>query len=211
MTWHAKLRYGYNLGSTEADDNAKALYDVVSSYGFTYTAAASILGNMQHESGLNPWRWQGDTVSLTASDKGYGLVQFTPAYGYIGGYGVGLQGYAPSTSVDVITGNTSDAIAQSICIAQDTAGKYFIRTWAPSQFKISWNEFKSLDPTELYKGAGAWLYNYESPTEPSSKLAERYNSAAHYYELLSGYTPGPSPVGGTLPIWLIKMIRDKNF
>lgn len=196
--WHAKLIGGYNINSDEARENALEFYNITSQYGWSLIATSACLGNMQHESGLNPWRWQSDLVSLTDPYKGYGLVQFTPAYGYIQGYGVGLQGFAPSTSTTEITGNVSDGIAQSICISQDVAQKYSIRTWTPLQYQLTWDEFKTSD--NLLIATGAWLYNYESPQDPSSKLNERFLSAQSYYEYLSGH---PLPTQ-SLPFWLLK-------
>lgn len=208
--WHAKPSGGYGINSTEARDNATEFYSVTNAAGWTLEATAAALGNMQHESGLNPWRWQSDIVSMTSDSKGYGLVQFTPAYGYINGYGIGVQGYAPNLSTSGITpgANPSDGLAQSIVISEDRAGKYFVRSWAPAQFKLNWSQFKTAN--DLYAATGAWLYNYESPQGPAGLLNDRYNSARTYYEYLSGVTPPPPPTG-EVPIWLMKKIINNNF
>lgn len=212
MEWHAKPKYGYDINSNEARENALLFYSITGANGWTAEATAATLGNMQHESGMNPWRWQSDSVSMTSSVKGYGLAQFTPAYGYIGGYGVGLPGYGPNMSTSEITSGATplDGQAQSICIARDTAGKYFIRKWAPTQFKLSWEQYKQ--NVDLYNGVGAWLYNYESPVSPGSKITERYNSAQVYYRIITGEDPPPPPPmpGGTIPVWLMKKIIDNN-
>ena len=106
--WHAKPYGAYAIDSTEAKDNMDEIYAQLHNEGWTIEAICGMLGNMVAESGLNPWRWQDDSVSLTSDLKGYGLPQFTPAYGYIYDYGVGVTGYSPNLSV---TEETSGATA----------------------------------------------------------------------------------------------------
>lgn len=98
MSWYAKPIGGYPLGSNEAKENALGIYFLLASqinpFKFSTVAVAAILGNMQHESGLNPWRWESDNVpsiaqyqSWSADEQqrhGYGLFQYTPALKYIG-------------------------------------------------------------------------------------------------------------------------------
>lgn len=209
MAWHAKPYGGYGYGTQEGKDNIDMIYSYFSAIGWSLEAISGIVGNMIAESGLNPWRWQSDSVSLTSDSKGYGLVQLTPAYGYIYGYGVGVSGFGPNLSTSEITegAKLSDGHAQLIVISQDLAGKYSVRPWCPAEFRITWNNFKNI--TSVRTATGAWLYNYESPEDVSSKLTERLAYANWVYEYISGHPP-PTPGGGTLPIWLMKYIKDKR-
>ena len=86
MPFYAKPSGGYSIGSTEGTANINAAYDYLNTLGFTKESVAGMLGNSSAESGLNPWRWQDDSVSMTSNYKGYGLFQFTPAYAYEVGF-----------------------------------------------------------------------------------------------------------------------------
>ena len=60
-TWHAKNLYGYSRESSEAQDNAVMIYKaLVQSLGWTLNSVSAVLGNMEWESGYNPWRWGWD-------------------------------------------------------------------------------------------------------------------------------------------------------
>lgn len=104
MAWVNKAIGGYSTGSGEARTNANKIVDLLQPYGFSLRSICAILGNIQGESGMNPWRWQGDrvqSVNSISSSVGYGLFQFTPPTKYINStnynqyYGVG---YAPNFS-----------------------------------------------------------------------------------------------------------------
>lgn len=75
--------YGSTSGSsaslTEAqmEVNAQYIYSYLMNEGWTEEAIAGTLGNMHHESALNPGRWQSDSVGNESG--GFGLVQWTPA------------------------------------------------------------------------------------------------------------------------------------
>lgn len=202
MTWHAKPSGGYNINSDEAKDN---IFEVYNYYKDTWTkeAICGLLGNMTAESGLNPWRWQSDTVSLSSSKKGYGLVQFTPAYGYINNYGKGVDGYAPNLSViEVRGGELSDATAQLIVINDDKAKKYLDRHKYCSYLDISstypFSNYKEVD--DLYLATVAWLFNYEFPAKESrteEHAQYRYSLAQICYEILDGEEPPTPPTPPT--------------
>ena len=76
-------------GGTSGSENQKFVFDFFVSKGYTPEQAAGIVGNMIHESGVEPMRLQGtqpgvETPSealgsnLTNSNIGWGLVQWTP-------------------------------------------------------------------------------------------------------------------------------------
>ena len=78
MAWIAKPNGAYGIDSDEAKNNMFEIYNILCD-SFTIEAICGILGNMNGESGYNPWRWQGDTYNV---HNGYGLVQFTPGRTY---------------------------------------------------------------------------------------------------------------------------------
>ena len=111
MGWNAKSTGGYAIDSGAARNNALEIAKVLIADGWTDKAISAMLGNVTHESGLNPWRWQGDYVPTftefvgwnaeQAALHGYGLVQFTPASTYINADNAvtyGGKGYSPHFS-----------------------------------------------------------------------------------------------------------------
>ena len=208
MTWHAKLKGAYTPGSTEWNENVQEIWNQLSGT-WTAEAVAGMVGNMQSESGLNPWRWQSDRDDIGDPLKGYGLPQFTPASGYINDYGRGVEGYAPSlsTSYQSAGANPSDGHAQIIVIDEDRAGKYLNRTRYCDYWDISaaypFGSYKRL--TDLYTASTGWLFDYEFPADRSKAVADaRYQNAVVVYEFLKGHPPeppGPGPGPGPSPVY----------
>lgn len=196
MSWYAKPSGGYSITSTEGTANVWEIYNQLKD-SWTVEAISGMIGNLSAESGLNPWRWQSDTVDLTSNTKGYGLPQFTPAYGYINDYGKGVEGYAPNLSTSTTTSgaNASDGKAQIIVIDTDKAGKYINRksycTFLDISSAYPFSNYKQL--TDLYTATVAWLYNYEFPKDHSKAVADaRYTRASTVYQILKGQEP-PTP------------------
>lgn len=69
------------LTQSQMEMNAEYIYAYLAAEGWTPNAVAGLLGNMQHESAINPGRWQSDNVGNR--NAGYSLVQWTPASKYI--------------------------------------------------------------------------------------------------------------------------------
>lgn len=98
MPWNGKDRNGYNYDSPEGIENAGLIAEILTQGGFSLASACAALGNISHESGLNPWTWEGNYLpsfqvptvaefeSWTYQQSlvhGYGLFGFTPANTYI--------------------------------------------------------------------------------------------------------------------------------
>lgn len=69
------------LNESQRKVNATYIYKFFKDKGWTVNAIASMLGNLQHESSLNPGRWQSDIIG-SGGGGGYGLVQWTPYTNY---------------------------------------------------------------------------------------------------------------------------------
>ena len=69
------------LSQSQMTDNAQYIADYLFARGWTQNAIAGILGNMQRESTMNPGLWE--SLIYGNMSSGYGLVQWTPATGYI--------------------------------------------------------------------------------------------------------------------------------
>lgn len=209
MTWHAKAKGAYAEASSEAMDNALEIYGILAARGWTINAICGLLGNMGHESGYNPWRWQSDRLGASTgspwTNKGYGLVQFTPASKYINN-ALGISGYGPNFSDK--TGLATDGYAQIIFV--DENADYY----ATSSYPLSYAEFKASTENPAYL-ASAWLYNYERPADPGATEQARQTSANFWYQALSGEPvppdPGPPPVvvgsSRRLPLWMYSTKR----
>ena len=223
MAWYAKPSQGYNRSSAEASANMQEIYAILAADGYTVECVSGILGNVQAESGFNPWRWQGDRVNTS---NGYGLFQFTPASGYLA-----LSGVTPNMSTtSTTTGATpQDGARQVDCFKDDELSKWVSSAWRSywststysdlynkrnswlalwgSGNTISMSQFKVI--TDIEAATFFFLSCYEGPRTPN--LTTRYSNALACYEILTGSTP-PSPPdppppspggGGNLPlIWL---------
>lgn len=195
MSWHCKTSGAYARTSTEAQENARMIYGILSANGWTVEAISGLLGNIESESGYNPWRWQGDKIGVSTgapwTNKGYGLTQFTPANKYIGNAS-SFTGYGPNFSDK--TGNNSDGYAQMLYL-NDHAD--YIKT---SAYPLSYEEFKQSSEDAGYL-AIVWLYNYERPADPSSTKAARKAAGEYWYSVLSGEEPPtPTPISGDTTI-----------
>lgn len=219
--WYAKPAGGYGIGSTEWIGNFNEIYNMLA---WTDEAKAGMMGNLQHESGFNPWRWQGDTVNTSA---GYGLPQFTPASGYLG-----LSGVTPNMSTTSITTGATpgDGARQMQAVDSDELHKWvgscWRDYWSPVSFAQLYNyraqilntwgngssitmaQFKAC--TDVDAAAFIWLACYEGPAVPNYDV--RKQTAEYIYQnYMGGVIPPtpdpptpPTPSGQGVPFWLLK-------
>lgn len=210
MAWHNKNTGGYAKESAEAYDNALMAWGVLNARGWSLLAFCGMWGNVQSESGYNPWRWQSDILLPVGDPRiyyqnahAYGLCQWDSASKYIDG-GAGYSGYGPNFSDRV--GTQNDGSAQ-MAFLDDTAvasGQYFPN---PNyNYQISYANYKLMTyPAYSYDYATrAWFYNYERGTWDNNRTV----ACQYWYETLSGITP-PPPIGN-IPIWLLFKIKYRN-
>lgn len=214
--WYCKIRGGYAPNTNEAQYNATRLREVLEGYGWSLNAICGFLGNVQLESGLNPWRYQGDNVQSTATyytwNGGYGLVQYTKPKKYIDGEYDGnphpnvkawvqaLPEYGPNFSDR--TGSLEDGDAQLIYLNNYNDYR------ATSRYPYSFEEFKSLE-LDLETMVLIWLKNFERAGVEA--ITSRVNYAHTWWDYFQGGPlppPGPIP-GGNLPIWLLFKLGGK--
>lgn len=185
--WYAKPVGAYGKESDEALANCRATYARLSSFGWTVNAVCGVLGNVANESGYNPWRWQSDTLGYSTgapwTNKGYGLVQFTPGGKYISNPNAqSYSGYGPNFSDRAGNQNDGDAQLEFINFFADYA--------KTSSYPLDYEEYKKSTENAGWL-AGAWLYNYERPGDPEETLAKRQEDALYWYSILSGEEPEP--------------------
>lgn len=204
MAWINEAQSYYDIQGEKAQNNAREIYGILNSLGWSLNAICGTLGNIGYESSFNPWLWQGrilpnkadvESQSSTYARVGYGLFQFTPAYKYCGAStAVSLPGYGPNYADE--TGSANDGTAQLYFMNNNNPAQYFVNS--RYNYNISWADFKVSTQTPYYL-ACAWLHNYERPADQSSSVEAKRGALANwYYNLLSGEeppTPSPTPGG----------------
>lgn len=211
MAWNAKPRGAYAVGSDEWTANVWAFWEVCQKLGYSKEACAGMAGNSQGEGGMNPWRWQSDTVNMSA---GYGLFQYTPASGYIDNYGRTSSYYAPNLSTSIITSGAlaTDGIAQIECIG--ASGKYVggsSRVERIKPYYTNCESYQTLDNfkkiNDIYGATVCWIGFFEAPSIiDEEKINQRYSWALSAYELLKD-SPTPEPLD---LIYYLMKIRKKR-
>lgn len=204
--WHAKELYGYGRDTVEATQNAIMVYKVLAgTFKWTLNAVAAVLGNMEWESGYNPWRW-GYDVPLPSYDYrrdgiGYGLVQYTPPQKYIDSdISKAAPGYAPHFSDR--SGSPDDGTAQLYFLSQAT------NIWYPvPPYNMSYDDFKNSDESPEYL-SDVFLDTYERPADPEATRKDRQEAARFWYDYLAQYDPGtpvvpPSRRRRRVPVWMM--------
>lgn len=223
MAWHNKNTYGYVRTSTEAQDNATMIYNILYALGWGLNAVCAMLGNVEAESGYNPWRWQSEVVLPVGDSRigtiggqntahAYGLCQQDPAAKYIyRAYAQALPDYGPNYSDR--TGSATDGTAQLqylhwIC-SQDAAGG----EWLPSSsatYGMSFNSFITDTSHSIDFLTRTFFHCYERGTWNS----DRVTAATYWYNYFQGYTPPtpatPPPVS-VLAAYLLARKKRGNF
>ena len=230
MAWHAKPSGPYAVGSSDWIDNLNMIVSCCP--GWTTEAISGMVGNMQHESGLNPWRWENDRVDPQYLN-GYGLPQFTPAYGYLN-----LPDTMPNLSTSGTTTGASpdDGTVQMNAINNDTLGKWvsscWRNYWSPitysglytyrNQILAQWGNGSSISMaqfkacTDVDACTFIWLACYEGPGAPNYTV--RQATARDVYTNYMGGVIPPSPdpptpdppSGKHVPAWLLKKAVDNS-
>lgn len=210
MAWNTKATGAYGRLTQEAYDNAQTVYAILYSLGWTLEAICGVLGNIESESGYNPWRWQSDVVLPYQDPRidyqnghAYGLCQWDPAAKYINN-GSQYAGYGPNYSDR--PGWINDGSAQLMYL--DAYADYYPTTYYP----LSYAQYKAAtiaDYTIEYL-TKAWFYNFERGTWDDGRTA-----AANYWWATFNGTPPPDPPDPDppmrkIPIWLLFKIKEAN-
>lgn len=227
MAWYAKPSGGYDSHSSAGLNN---IFNFRSAFDtWTVESVAGMLGNVQAESGFNPWRWQGDRYGTS---RGYGLFQFTPASGYLS-----LSGISPNLSVTEVTAGASpaDADRQIQAFRTDELGKWKSDAWRSywdtttyadlyayrSECLNAWGHGTGIsiaefsDCQDVYAATFLFLACYEGALVPN--IDERNRNAKDIYRTLTGSYPEPpyvppdpeppSPTPAPLENWLIAVLK----
>ena len=183
------------LTESQMTTNAFYIYNALIDHGWVFTPICALLGNMEHESGLNPGRWQSDDVGNTS--RGYGLVQWTPASKYIDW--CSTQNLSDYTTMD-------NNIARILYEVENGL------QWIPTtNYNFTFEQFTKNVGTVQYLSR-AFLLNYERPADQSESVQEkRSNSAVKWFTTIYGEAPPPDSGGGSVTPTTKKKRDTYNF
>jgi hypothetical protein len=171
MPWISKNKF---LSTSEQQNNALMFWAYFSAHGWTLNAVAGMLGNIQHESTINPGIWEGLNSDQSVHNKGYGLVQWTPWTKYADWAGADWE-------------NNGNLECERIIWERDNGAQYY----STSAYPLSFTAFSQSTQSAAYL-ARAFLHNYERPAEFHD--TQRGDSATKWYSYLAGQpTPPPAP------------------
>lgn len=176
------------LTSAQMEVSAFYIYSALSDAGWTPEAISGLLGNIQHESSINPGRWQSDDVGNVS--MGYSLVQWTPSTNYT--EWCAAEGRSDPSEMD-------NAIAR--ILYELANGLQWIST---SGYPQSFSEF-SQSTGSPYDLACAFAWNYErsavvlwgTAAEQEALRQQRGGAAESWYTYLTGREPTPPGSGGS--------------
>lgn len=185
----------HTLNQAKMEVNALYVYSYLTDKGWTPEAIAGILGNMQHESAINPGRWQSDRVGVLTS--GYSLTQWTPASKYINWCG------------DKDPSEMDNALDRIIWELEN--GQQYAKT---TGYPLTFRQFTQSKESPYYLAcAFAWNYErsyvvlYGTEAEKEALRQQRGGSANNWYTYLTGAEPIPpvNPPDPDTPITKHKM------
>ncbi len=189
MAWIVKVGVRAYLTQSEMENNATEFYGYFNSKGFTIESVAGMLGNLQHESNINPGMKQ-----TASASSGWGLIQWTPSSN--------LTDYATAYGVDWATGEIQTQLMWDEII-NGYGGQ-----WKPKPslgYGYTGAEFSQL--TDVAEACKAYLYERERAGVEA--LTKRLTYANNWYEYLTGVTPPTPPTPPTptkrkrMPLWMM--------
>lgn len=167
-TWISKNNW---LTQQEMRNNALLLWNYFRPLGWSLEAVSAMAGNMEVESNINPGIWGNLEPWGDASEKGYGLVQWTP-YTRITGW-LSKNGY-----------ELGDGNAECAKIQEELEHPEIEQTWYPrGGYTMSFREFSVSTRSPSYL-ADVFLKCYENPADPDQPI--RGELAEKWYEYLKG-------------------------
>ena len=167
------------LTVAQQQNNADMFYAIMSTYGFSDVACASIWSNILFESGGNPMAWETGSPS-----NGFGLVQWTPE--------TKIRNWASDNNLNPDDGNVQ---CRRIYLefTQGGAGTPYEQYYPTQNFPVSAQQFMNADLSQhdISWWSEAFTRNYERPNEErfQERKAAQFAAAQEYYQRFSGEQP----------------------
>lgn len=175
MSWvyHISNRAG-SMTQAEMQQNVDEIYNQLCGvYNWSINAVAAVLGNMQHESYINPAQTQ-IGYPIGTESGGYGLVQWTPASK--------IKNWLRANNHSLESG-----FWQIYCLNFQSYGQEWYQT---SAFPVSYDDFKESEESVAYL-TECFMRNYERAGVAA--LSQRIEHAEAWYEYLTGQPPPVPP------------------
>lgn len=172
---------GKFLNESQMQINARYIWNYLGSRGWTLNAVAGMLGNMEHESTINP-----AIREVGNSKSGFGLAQWTPPGGK------GTSAFEDWCKQENREKADIDTQLDRIIYEKDNGLQYIKK-----HYKYTFNEF-AISMDDPYTLACAWAFDYERPRDSFKGTAaqkealrkKRGTAAEKWYAFLSPYSPG---------------------
>ena len=188
-SWVAKNGF---LTQNEMRNNVLILYDFFARRGWTKQAMAAMFGNMEKESTINPGIWE----SLRPYGGGFGLVQWTPYTKFSSWAGAGWE-----TAYDKQPMRIQYELENGLQWEDYRPG---IATPGLTFENLAYGDMEDLTFGQI---VNAFMQHYENPYAPTADLNGRIAAAERWASFIHDF---PTPVGGTIPIWMLFKIRVKG-
>lgn len=183
MAWISKNNY---LSQAQMDNNAEIIWkNFKGSGGWSLYAVCAMLGNMVCESNINPGIWEGLVVN--PSERGFGLVQWTPA--------TKLIQWCNDRQLDYREG---DSQLLRINAEVEANAQWFENWYAPNlgyprQPPWTFAAWTKLTNRPLGDMVADWALYYEHPSESRLKqeIVKRSGYAEYYFTKWKDTEPEP--------------------
>lgn len=186
--------------------NAEKVWNYFIGRGLSPIAAAGAMGNIEQESGFEPWIGENGNASIDKSKMGvgFGLIQWTNTDGDSQGRRYKVMKHLEDNGVrlDATDSSQND---KALILELDWLwdGEYGKATWSEhinNETKIGGNTSVNSRSPEANIGNGAALYfhaSVERSADNPTKLQERIDSAQAYLEQFGGSNGSTSTVGNS--------------
>lgn len=187
--------------------NAEKTWNYFIERGLSPIAAAGAMGNIQHESGFNPWIGESGSTSIDPTDMGvgFGLIQWTNTDGNANGRRAGVIRAMESAGINLSNINQNDQSQTDTALLVQLNwlwdGEYGRMTWQEelnAETKIegdtsiaSFNSTYSSQRAASQVGNGATLLFHalvERSNDTPDRLQGRIDSAKEWFSKFSGDT-----------------------
>lgn len=197
------------LSEEQKEINAVYIYFYLYLSGWSVNAICGVLGNMEHESVLNPGIWEGNNVGNTLG--GYGLVQWTPASRHINWCNErGLDPSAMDSNLMHIVWEVNDGDDYYSTTSYPISYAQFIESTETPYYlacAFAWNYERS---AVVLWGANSWseaqsLTEAEKEANREKLRQDRGGSANKWYELFTGENAPTIPIfkkKKKMPLWM---------
>ena len=185
LSWiyHITDAPGGGMSAADMETNAQLFIDYFSGY-MTDAAMAGILGNMQHESYLNPAQCQIGSGTSTSSNSGGGLIQWTPRSAFVR--------WCVDRGRSWYNGYYQLYRIRCEGEGRDGCSGYWLKKGA---YQYSWSEYCQL--TDYEEACKAYLAERERAGVAA--LSTRLEYAENWYNFINGGVPIPTPSPSPTP------------